>query len=95
MGGCVRCLAFGPAGISLPRGRGEEHVRGPYAGDWVTPAFARADTAGHARRLGDALAGRNYPGLRLTTRILPEETHFTISGALLAQGLRNVFRPAQ
>ncbi len=83
-----------PATVFLAAGA-EEHIRGPYATEWVSPVFARADTAGHTRRLGAALASRGYPGLRLTTRILPEETHFTIGGALLAQGLRNVFRPAK
>ncbi len=79
-----------PATVFLAAGA-EEHIRGPYAPEWVSPVFARADTAGHTRRLGAALASRGYPGLRLTTRILPEETHFTIAGALIAQGLRNVF----
>jgi predicted alpha/beta superfamily hydrolase len=72
----------------------DEHLRGPYVAEWLSPAFDRADTAGHTRRLGSALAGRGYPGLRLATRILPEETHFTLPGALVAQGLRNVFAPA-
>jgi predicted alpha/beta superfamily hydrolase len=82
-----------PATVFLAAGA-EEHLRGPYAADWVNPVFARADTAGHTQRLGRALAGRGYPSLRLTTRILPEATHFTIPGALVAQGLRNVFTPA-
>ena len=69
----------------------EEDVLGPYAPAWITSTFARADTAGHTRRLGEALAGRNYPNLRVTTRILPEETHFTLSTVLMTQGLRNVF----
>ncbi|MGD9934257.1 MAG: alpha/beta hydrolase [Dehalococcoidia bacterium] len=72
----------------------EEHIRGPYAQEWMIATFARADTAGHTRRLGDALAARAYPSLRLTTRILPDETHFSINGALVAQGLRKVFATA-
>lgn len=83
-----------PATVFLAAGA-EEHIRGPYAAEWLSPAFARADTAGHTRRLGDALAAPGYPGLRPTTRILPEETHFTVAGALIAQGLRNVFAPRE
>jgi predicted alpha/beta superfamily hydrolase len=81
-----------PATVFLAAGT-EEHIHGPYTADWIVPALARADTAAHTLRLGDALAGRGYPGLRLTTRILPDKTHFTIKGALFAQGLRTVFAP--
>jgi predicted alpha/beta superfamily hydrolase len=55
--------------------------------------YCQADTAARTRRLGEALASRNYPSLRLTTRIFPEETHFTIPAILLAHGLRDVFAP--
>jgi predicted alpha/beta superfamily hydrolase len=83
-----------PATVFLAAGT-EEEVSGPYAAQWPPfPTFGRADTAAHTQRLGSALARRGYPGLRLTTRILPEETHYTIPGALFAQGLRNVFAPA-
>jgi predicted alpha/beta superfamily hydrolase len=56
--------------------------------------YREADTAARTRRLGEALTSRNYPSLRLTTRIFPEETHFTIPAILLAHGLRNVFAPS-
>ncbi len=50
-----------------------------------------ADTAELTGRLGASLASRRYPSLRLTTRIFPEETHFTILPILVAHGLRAVF----
>jgi hypothetical protein len=50
-----------------------------------------ADTARLTRELGDALAGRGYPSLELTTRIYPEATHFTVPALLLGHGLRAVF----
>ena len=50
-----------------------------------------ADTAELTARLGTRLASRGYASLRLTTRIFPEETHFTILPILVAHGLRVVF----
>lgn len=50
-----------------------------------------ADTAQLTRALGDGLERRHYPSLRLTTRIFPNETHFTIPPILIAHGLRAVF----
>ena len=53
--------------------------------------FRAADTAAHTRRLAEALEQRRYPSLDLTWRIFPEVTHFTMSGILIAQGLRAVY----
>ena len=53
--------------------------------------FRAADTARLTRELGETLESRGYPSLRLTTRIFPEETHFTIPPILIAHGLRAVF----
>ena len=50
-----------------------------------------ADTAGHTRRLAEALEQRRYPSLELTWRIFPEETHFTMVPILIAHGLRAVY----
>lgn len=41
--------------------------------------------------LATALAGRGYPGLRLTHRVFPEESHMTVFPAALSRGLCNVF----
>jgi len=54
--------------------------------------FAKADRAGHTARMGDLLASRHYPSLKLKTLIFPEETHFTVAFALIAHGLRYVFQ---
>ena len=53
--------------------------------------FRAADTAAHTRRLAEALEQRRYPSLDLTWRIFPEVTHFTMSGILVAHGLRAVY----
>ena len=42
--------------------------------------------------MGEALASRNYPSLRLKTLIFAEETHFTVPYAIAAHGLRYVFQ---
>jgi hypothetical protein len=39
----------------------------------------------------DKLEARKYPSLKLTGRILEEETHFTIMGPLIAKGIKTVF----
>ena len=53
--------------------------------------FGTADTAGRTRRLAEALEQRRYPNLKLTWRIFPEETHFTMPGILIGHGLRAVY----
>ena len=42
--------------------------------------------------MGQSLASRNYPNLRLKTLIFPEETHFTVPYAIAAHGLRYVYQ---
>ncbi len=54
--------------------------------------LAKADRAGHTARMGELLASRHYPSLKLKTLIFPEETHFTVGFALIAHGLRYVFQ---
>ncbi len=44
-------------------------------------------------RLERMLRTRNYPGLQLTTRIFPDETHTTVVGMNLVRGLVSVFDP--
>jgi hypothetical protein len=56
--------------------------------------FAKADRAGHTVRMGELLAGRRYPNLKLKTKIFAEETHFTMPSAMIAHGLRYVFQAA-
>ena len=46
----------------------------------------------HTVKMGETLAGRDYPSLRLKTVIFPEETHFTVPYALIPHGLRWVFQ---
>ena len=53
--------------------------------------FSEARTAEYTLQMIDKLKGRNYPNLKLKGLILEEETHFTITGALFARGLRYVF----
>jgi hypothetical protein len=54
-------------------------------------AFEALDTAHHTRGIGELLASRAYAGLRLTTTIMPDQTHFTMPFAGMASGLRHVF----
>ena len=72
----------------------EEHIIGPYLGK-INPVmveiFSEAKTAEYTLQMIDKLKGRNYPNLKLKGLILEEETHFTITGALFARGLRHVF----
>lgn len=79
-----------PAKVFLAAG-GDEHVLYPNLPEPIRPIFADADTANLTQEMSDRLHSREYAGLDLTTRILPNETHFTIMGALIAQGLRCVF----
>jgi|TARA_B100001245_G_C22886717_1_gene426689 hypothetical protein len=72
----------------------EEHILGPYletANPGSYKIFKDAKTAEYTQRMIDKLESRQYPNLKLTGKILEEETHFTIMGALIARGLRKVF----
>jgi hypothetical protein len=78
------------ATVFLCAGADEEQLP-PALPEPVAGQLRGADTAKLTRELGDALAGRGYPSLKLTTRIYPEATHFTVPALLLAHGLRAVF----
>jgi predicted alpha/beta superfamily hydrolase len=69
----------------------DEELLPPAMPDFVAQDLRGADTARLTRELGDVLAGRGFPALDLTTRIFPEQTHFTMPALLMAHGLRAVF----
>jgi predicted alpha/beta superfamily hydrolase len=69
----------------------DEEVLPPAMPEAMLGEFRGADTAELTRQLGAALETRGYPSLRVTTRIFPEQTHFTMGPIMLAHGLRNVF----
>ena len=71
---------------------GAEHVLRPTLDPGITAIFTKAGTAAHTVRMGELLASRHYPSLRLKTLIFPEETHFTVPVAVFAHGLRYVFQ---
>jgi uncharacterized protein len=74
---------------------GAEHMPGPRTPELWRAMFIEEDFAGSTQRLGDKLASRSYPSLRLKTEILPGETHFSLmSGPLFPRGLRYVFDEA-
>ena len=70
---------------------GAEDVLSPAFDPHASEIFKVADTEAHTRRLGELLAARNYPSLKLKTMIWPEETHFTVPYALIPHGLRWAF----
>ncbi len=69
----------------------DEDVLAPGLPEPMAAPFRNADTAELTRQLAAGLESRGYPSLRLTTRILPEVTHFTMVPILVAMGLRAVF----
>jgi hypothetical protein len=71
-----------------------ERVLSATLGPAMATIFAKADRAGHTARMGELLASRKYPSLKLKTLIFPEETHFTVVYALIPHGLRYVFQAA-
>ena len=71
---------------------GAEHVMSPAFDPNAASIFNRANTEAHTVKMGELLASRQYPGLRLKTMIFPEETHFTVPYALVPHGLRYVFQ---
>jgi len=73
----------------------DEEVLPPAMPDPAVRQLRGTDTAKLTRELGESLASRGYPSLNLTTRIFPEETHFTIPALLTAHGLRAVFSAAR
>ena len=69
----------------------EEHILGPHVDPIQAGIFRDAKTAELCQRMIDKLESRNYSSLNLTGKILEDETHFTILGALVNRGLRRVF----
>lgn len=69
----------------------DEEVLSPSMPEVGLREFRGADTAELTRQLAAGLESRRYPNLRLTTRIFPEETHFTMGPIMIAHGLRRVF----
>jgi predicted alpha/beta superfamily hydrolase len=69
----------------------DEEVLPPAMPEPVVGQLRGADTAKLTRELGESLDNRGYPSLKLTTRIFPEETHFTMPALVIAHGLRTVF----
>jgi len=71
---------------------GAEHVLGLAVDPSMRELFAKADTAARTVRMGELLASRHYPSLKLKTLIFQEETHYTVIFALISHGLRYVFQ---
>ena len=80
----LRAVVFLSAG-------GAEDVLSPAFDPNAAKIFEIADTEAHTLKMGERLASRGYPGLKLKTLIFPEETHFTVPYALIPHGLRYVF----
>ncbi len=80
-----------PATVFLAAGA-DEAVLAPGMPEALAPIFQDAEVAAYTQRLADSLESRKYPNLRLTTRIFPEETHYTLPAILMAHGLRRVFQ---
>jgi len=71
---------------------GAERVLSPTYDPTLSTVFAKADRAGHTVRMGELLRSRNYPSLKLKTKIFEEETLFTMPSAMVGHGLRYVFQ---
>jgi len=71
---------------------GAERVLSPKYEPILSEVFAKADRAGHTVRMGELLRSRNYPSLKLKTKIFEEETHFTMPSIYMPHGLRYVFQ---
>jgi hypothetical protein len=71
---------------------GAEEVLSPKFDPAIGAILAKAETAARTVRMGELLASRHYPRLKLKTLIFPEETHCTAVFALFAHGLRYVFQ---
>jgi len=80
----LRAVVFLSAG-------GAEDVLSPALDPSMAEIFNRANTEAHTVKMGERLASRGYPGLKLKTLIYPEESHFTVPYALIPHGLRYVF----
>jgi predicted alpha/beta superfamily hydrolase len=49
------------------------------------------DMVADTQRLADALAGRDYPSLSLTSEVYADEMHVTVAPLILSRGLRALF----
>ena len=67
-----------------------EDVLSPLMMPPMVPVFLRGNVAANTERMVERLRSRSYPSLRLTSRIYPEQTHFTVPSVIYAQGLRDV-----
>ena len=76
--------------MSLTAGACEDQLS-PSMDPAIRVGFEALDTVHHTRRIGELLASRAHAGLRLTTTIMSDQTHFTMPSAGLAYGLRHVF----
>jgi predicted alpha/beta superfamily hydrolase len=78
------------AWVSLSAGACEDQLS-PAMDPEMRAGLEMADIAAHTRRIGELLASRAHAGLRLTTTIMPDQTHFSMPFAGMAYGLRDVF----
>ena len=46
----------------------------------------------HVRTLSETVAGRDYQGLQMTTKVFPDESHLSVTPVTYSRGLRVVFR---
>jgi predicted alpha/beta superfamily hydrolase len=76
--------------VSLSAGELEADLS-PALGPELTAAFASLDTVNHTRRVDDRLRTLSWSHLRLTTTIVPAQSHFTMPAIGMASGLREVF----
>jgi len=77
--------------VFLSAGEGESVVR-PTLDSAMAAAFTKANFAENTVRMGELLRSRNYPSLKLKTKIFEEETHFTMPSIYMPHGLRYVFQ---
>jgi len=54
------------------------------------PAFAKM--VDNVITMNQRLVGREYPNLKLTTHVFPDESHLSVIPATVSRGLRTVFR---
>jgi uncharacterized protein len=76
--------------VSLMAGEIEDQLS-PKMEPELREGFAALDTVNQTRRIDALLSSSAYAGLKLTTTIAPDQTHFTMPFAGMATGLRQVF----
>jgi predicted alpha/beta superfamily hydrolase len=60
---------------------------GAYETTGQDPRYMKTDMVGDMRRFERALRSRGYPGLRITSEILPDEDHLTVLPRTITHGL--------